>query len=111
MFKHQQVCVNTRYVSVLYFYNNDVIKYAKQLSPSERGELEITDINNRFLKNNKLKLIILEKEVSWIDTGTFGALIKASKFFQELESKTRKSSDVTNPASQAHISSVENKLG
>ena len=80
--------ISNTIVSGLYFYNNDVIKYAKQLSPSERGELEITDINNRFLKNNKLKLIILEKEVSWIDTGTFGALIKASKFFQELESKT-----------------------
>lgn len=77
-------------VSGLYFYTNDVIKYAKQLIPSRRGEKEITDINNLYLSSNKLKLISLNSDVSWIDTGTYGSLIKASKYFEDFENKTGK---------------------
>lgn len=77
-------------VSGLYFYTNDVTKIAKDLKPSERGELEITDINNHYLKKSKLKLINLRSEISWIDTGTYDSLIEASKYFQNYESLTGK---------------------
>ena len=75
-------------VSGLYFYTNDVIEYAKSLKPSKRGEKEITDINNCYLASNKLKLNLLDDSTSWIDTGTYGSLIKASKFFEDYEIKT-----------------------
>ena len=77
-------------VSGLYFYTNDVISCAKELKPSSRGEKEITDINNYFLFGNRLKLNILESSTSWIDTGTYSSLIKASKYFQDIEIKTSK---------------------
>jgi len=77
-------------VSGLYFYTNDVISCANGLKPSSRGEKEITDINNYFLFANKLKLNILESSTSWIDTGTYSSLIKASKYFQDIEMKTSK---------------------
>ena len=75
-------------VSGLYFYTNDVIEYAKSLKPSKRGEKEITDINNRYLKSKKLKLNLLHSSTSWIDTGTYSSLIEASKYFEEYEIKT-----------------------
>ena len=75
-------------VSGLYFYTNDVIKYAKQLEPSYRGEKEITDINNYYLKLKKLKLNLLDPMVSWIDTGTYSSLIQASKYFENFEKKS-----------------------
>ena len=77
-------------VSGLYFYTNDVIKYAKKLKPSKRGEKEITDINNYYLSSKKLKLIFLESSISWIDTGTYSSLIQASKYFEDYENKTGK---------------------
>ena len=77
-------------VSGLYFYTNDVIKYAKKLKPSKRGEKEITDINNFYLSLKKLKLNLLETTTSWIDTGTYSSLIKASKYFENYEKKTGK---------------------
>ena len=55
-------------VSGLYYYTNEVVKIAMKLKPSSRGEYEITDINNTFLKNNKLKLIKLNSEIIWTDT-------------------------------------------
>ena len=82
-------------VSGLYFYTNDVTKIAKDLKPSKRGELEITDINNHYLKKSKLKLINLRSEISWIDTGTYDSLIEASKYFQNYESLTGKKSDAS----------------
>lgn len=75
-------------VSGLYFYTNKVIQYAKKLNPSSRGELEITDLNNIFLRHKKLKLICLDSNFSWSDTGTYDSLIKASKYFQNLEKIT-----------------------
>ena len=77
-------------VSGLYFYTNDVVAYAKKLRPSKRDEKEITDINNIYLRQNKLKLNLLNRNTSWIDTGTYGSLIKASKFFEDFENKTSK---------------------
>ena len=77
-------------VSGIYFYTNDVIKYAKKLKPSKRGEKEITDINNFYLFLKKLKLNLLSSNTSWIDTGTYSSLIKASKYFENYEKKTGK---------------------
>ncbi len=77
-------------VSGLYFYTNNVIKLAKALKPSIRGEKEITDINNFYLNKRKLILNLLNDSTSWIDTGTYSSLIKASKFFEDYERKTKK---------------------
>ncbi len=77
-------------VSGIYFYTNDVVKFAKKLKPSKRGEKEITDINNFYLSSKKLKLIMLDDNISWIDTGTYSSLIKASKYFEDYEKKTGK---------------------
>ena len=75
-------------VSGLYYYTNDVVKIARNLKPSLRGELEITDINNHYLSQNKLRLVKLDSEISWTDTGTYDSLIGASKYFQDFENKT-----------------------
>ena len=75
-------------VSGLYFYTNDVVKFAKKLRLSKRGEKEITDINNCYLSINKLKLIHLDPSTSWIDTGTYSSLIKASRYFENHEKIT-----------------------
>ena len=80
--------ISNTIVSGLYMYTNDVIEIAKNLKPSSRNELEITDINNIYINKNKLRLIKLEKDISWIDTGTYDSMLKASNFFQELEIKT-----------------------
>lgn len=77
-------------VSGLYFYTNDVKRIAKSLKPSKRGELEITDLNNKYIADNKLKLVKLSSKISWIDTGTYDSLIEASKYFKEYENKTGK---------------------
>ena len=77
-------------VSGLYYYTNEAVKIAMNLKPSLRGELEITDINNYYLSQNKLRLVKLDSETSWIDTGTYDSLIKASKYFQNYENKTAK---------------------
>ena len=77
-------------VSGLYYYTNNVVKIAKKLKPSPRGELEITDINNHYLSQNKLRLVKLDSETSWIDTGTYDSLIQASEYFQNYENKTAK---------------------
>jgi len=77
-------------VSGLYYYTNEAIKIAMNLKPSLRGELEITDINNYFLSQDKLRLVKLDSEISWIDTGTYDSLIQASKYFQDYENKTNK---------------------
>lgn len=71
----------------LYFYDNQVIEYAKKLKPSQRGELEITDINMRYIEAGNLRVNILSRGVAWLDTGTPQALIKASHFIEVLESR------------------------
>ena len=74
-------------VTGLYIYTNDVIAIAKSLSPSQRGELEITDINNSFLTNNRLYLQQLGRGFAWLDTGTHESLFDASRFVEVIETR------------------------
>lgn len=69
----------------LYFYDNDVIKIAKEIKPSKRGELEITSVNNEYLKRKKLKVQIMARGIAWLDTGTPENMLKASCFIQEIQ--------------------------
>ena len=71
----------------LYFYPNDVIKVAKNVKPSKRGELEITSINNWFLKKNRLKVELLARGFAWLDTGTIDAINNASNFIRTIEDR------------------------
>jgi glucose-1-phosphate thymidylyltransferase len=74
-------------VTGIYFYDNKVINYAKNLRPSTRGELEITSINKKYLKNNNLKVEILGRGLAWLDTGTAKSLLNAGQFVQTIEER------------------------
>lgn len=71
----------------LYFYDETLINYAERLVPSPRGELEITDINNLYLADNKLKVKILERGTTWLDTGSFESLHMASSYIKTIEDR------------------------
>ncbi|WP_339753662.1 glucose-1-phosphate thymidylyltransferase RfbA [uncultured Winogradskyella sp.] len=71
----------------IYFYDNSVVDIAKSITPSHRGELEITDINKEYLKQNKLSVSILDRGTAWLDTGTFQSLMQASQFVEVIEER------------------------
>jgi len=74
-------------ITGLYFYDNNVIKHAKSISPSDRGELEISDVNNLYLLNKNIKVELLGRGFAWLDAGTDESLLEASSFVQTVEKR------------------------
>lgn len=74
-------------ITGLYFYDNTVIEKAKSLKPSARGELEITDLNKLYLKENKLEVKLMGRGMAWLDTGTYESLLQAANFIATLEQR------------------------
>lgn len=74
----------------VYFYDENVVDYAKQITPSPRGELEITDINKIYLKNNSLNVVKLKDDVIWLDAGTHDSLLECSNYVKEHQTSTER---------------------
>jgi glucose-1-phosphate thymidylyltransferase len=75
-------------VAGLYMYDNEVVDIAARLTPSARGELEITDVNNHYVRRNKARMVVLGRGMAWLDTGTHDSLMEAAQFVQVLEHRT-----------------------
>ena len=71
----------------LYFYDNDVVRIAKEIRPSARGELEITSVNNAYLEAGRLKVILMGRGMAWLDTGTPEGMLKAAQFVEAVQSR------------------------
>lgn len=71
----------------LYFFDNRVINFAKKVKPSARGEIEITELHNAYLKRGELKVLLLDRGTAWLDTGTFASMNQASQFVQVIEER------------------------
>lgn len=74
-------------ITGLYFYDKNVSSYAKEIRPSKRGELEITDLNERYMREKKLKVEVLGRGIAWLDTGTFDSLLEAGSFIRTIEER------------------------
>jgi glucose-1-phosphate thymidylyltransferase len=72
----------------LYFYDNDVVEIAKNIQPSDRGELEITTVNEEYLKRGKLKVQTMDRGSAWLDTGTFESMNDAAEYIRVIEKRT-----------------------
>lgn len=84
-------CPKSNYcVTGLYFFDNQVVEYAKQLTPSKRGELEITDLNNMYLQKGRLHVDVLGQGYTWLDTGTHESLVDATNFIKTVETHQRR---------------------
>ncbi len=71
----------------LYFYDSDVVRIARELKPSARGEYEITDVNRAYLEAGRLKVGVLDRGTAWLDTGTFASLMQAAQFVEVIEER------------------------
>ncbi len=72
----------------LYFYDNDVVEIARNITPSDRGELEITDVNAEYLRRGKLKVVTMDRGSAWLDTGTIDSMVDASDFIRVIQKRT-----------------------
>lgn len=74
-------------ITGIYFYDNDVVRFTKDLKPSRRGELEITELNQRYLSEGRLRVVLLGRGIAWLDIGTHDSLLGASQFVHTLEER------------------------